>query len=211
MNSRERDMRIFALVILAAVMAAMVVFAARVEAADEYIPPYDGCHRVEVVPDTQPSGWAGCEVYGHGIASRWSGPGVARNDCEWPWTACVPIRITADETGRAVVVTPTMFCDCRVGLDWGETTRIVDLDPATVAALGLPMDNGLYPVTVEPVQGPAIVAPQVLPDTRTILTLPRAEEPQPGEVPVWIKLAVWLAVALLVVGAVALLWRERRP
>ena len=112
-----------------------------------YVPPYAGCHRIDVVPETQPSGWAGCEVYGSGIASHWSGPGVARNDCEFPWTGCATIVITSDETGRSVTVQPTMFCDCYIARDYGETSRIVDLDPATLAALGLDPDLGLYPVT----------------------------------------------------------------
>jgi hypothetical protein len=63
-----------------------------------------------------------------GVASTWAGPGAATHD---------------------------MFCDCyagRVGPQ-GETERLIDLDPAMVAALGLDPADGLYDVEVWPVGG----------------------------------------------------------
>ena len=109
-----------------------------------------------------PSGTVGCSVYGEGIASWYHGDGVARNDCEWPWTTCAPIRITSLDTGREVVVTPTMFCGCYTGTP---DERLVDLDPPTLAALGLDPARGLYPVRVEPVDGGHGSPPATLPDT----------------------------------------------
>lgn len=95
-----------------------------------------------------PTGWEGCTVYGDGIASRYAGPGVARNDCTWPWRRCTPIRITSFQTGLSIIVRPRMFCDCYTRT---RRQRLVDLDPAAVRALGLAWADGLYPVSVEPV------------------------------------------------------------
>lgn len=112
------------------------------------------CHSIEVTW-WSPSGTAGCEVYGEGLASFWGGPGVARNDCEWPWDRCQPITITALETGRSLTVFPSMFGDLYTGTP---NQRIVDLDPAALSALGLDPTQGLFPVIVEP-------ATPSLPDT----------------------------------------------
>lgn len=128
-------------------------------------PVLGACEAYEPDPPNEPSGVMGCVVYGEGDASMWAGPGVARNDCVYPWTDCQPIRITSLETGVSVDVTPTMFCDCyqRPGPN-GETLRLVDLDPPTVAALGLNPDvPTLHRVRVEPVSVP--VAGVALPDT----------------------------------------------
>jgi hypothetical protein len=105
------------------------------------------CRPEPITPDT-PTGVAGCTIYGDGIASHWGGPGVARNDCVYPWDDCTPIRITSHQTGLSIIVTPTMFCDCYTST---REERIVDLDPAAVEALGLDWAQGLYPVRVEPV------------------------------------------------------------
>jgi hypothetical protein len=130
-------------------------------AAVEPYPPAPGCEEYPPIQPHEPSGVKGCERYGIGDASRYPGSGVARNDCVYPWTACTPIQITSLETGISIIVTPTMFCDCyqRPGPN-GETLRLVDLDPATVAALGLDWNDGMYDVSVEPA---TIV---LLPDTR---------------------------------------------
>lgn len=101
-----------------------------------------------------PAGWICPPAYGEGIASTWQGPGVATNSCTWPWTDCTPIRITVIETGAWIEVRPTMFCHCWTGVTGpnGETQRLVDLDPNTVTALGLP-GPGLYEVRVDPAGG----------------------------------------------------------
>ena len=102
---------------------------------------YDGCQRIEPTWYA-PAGMVGCVVYGEGVASRWHGPGVAKNDCVWPWTDCDPIRITSLETGRSIVVTPSMFCGCYTGT---ADERIVDLDPRAVELLGLEWSQGVVP------------------------------------------------------------------
>lgn len=106
------------------------------------------CHSIEVTW-WSPSGTAGCEVYGESVASWWQGPGVAANSCLYPWTDCQTLRITSLETGKSIVVTPSMFCDCWVG---SSDERAVDLDPSSLQALGLweMRSQGLFPVMVEP-------------------------------------------------------------
>ncbi len=114
-------------------------------------------------PVNEPSGVMGCELYGVGVASTWAGPGVARNDCTYPWTDCQPIRITSLDTGLSVEVRPRMYCDCymKPGPN-GEGPRIADLPPDVVAALGLP-GPGLWDVRVEAIETPALGIS--LPDT----------------------------------------------
>lgn len=113
------------------------------------------CYPIEVTWYS-PTGVAGCELYGEGLASWWQGPGVARNDCTWPWTGCQPLTIRSLDSGRAITVTPTMYCDCYSGTP---NERLVDLDPASLSALGLDPSRGLYRVEVLP------AGPTMLPDT----------------------------------------------
>lgn len=142
-----RDVALLVLVALAIAMALSLFRAATVRAACIRVGP----DHPDVRAGWNPSRWQGCTVYGSGDASVWSGPGVARNDCLWPWTDCTPIAITSIDTGRTVVIRPTMFCDCYLGQHTGTyRERLVDLDPATLRALGLPTTPRLYPVTVAP-------------------------------------------------------------
>lgn len=118
-------------------------------------PVQAACHPIPIT-DYSPTGVAGCSVYGEGLASWYAGPGVARNDCLWPWEHCQAITITSSQTGRSVTVTPTMFCDCYTGTN---RQRLVDLDPAALRALGLNPAQGLFPVVVQPASS------STLPDT----------------------------------------------
>jgi len=128
-----------------------------------FVRPVQACEAYPVGPNS-PTGCVNDVAYGVGKASTWGGPGVARNDCTYPWTACTPIQITSLSTGLSIVVTPTMYCDCWRGLKPGETgpngerPRLVDLDPLSVVALGLP-GPGLWDVRVEPVNTATVMLP----------------------------------------------------
>lgn len=112
----------------------------------------------EINPEWYPTNCVGDVAYGHGLASGWSGRGVARNDCTYPWATCTPIRITYQ--GRSVDVVPTMYCDCWRGLAPGQTgpagerPRLVDLDLVTREALGM-TGFRVWHVTVCPIEQPA--------------------------------------------------------
>lgn len=150
----------------------MMLLVALVFAANLITPPspapgdVSNC-KIEPASQWAPQGYICPPIYGIGTASRYEGNGVARNDCTWPFTACTPIRITALDTGKTVVVTPVTWCMCWVGVIGpnGETDRIVDLDPATVAILGLDWSRGLYRVRVEPATGAERSGTLDLPDT----------------------------------------------
>ncbi|HYI66358.1 MAG TPA: hypothetical protein VEW95_05505 [Candidatus Limnocylindrales bacterium] len=114
-----------------------------------------------------PAGWVCPPVYGTGTASSWPGPGAARNDCTYPWTACEPIVVTSLDTGLQIIVTPVTWCHCWTGVTGpnGETARIVDLDPASVAALGLDPADGLWRVSIAPFREGIGAAGLPIPDT----------------------------------------------
>lgn len=111
------------------------------------------CYTVPVTPNT-PSGIAGCEVWGEGIASHYGpGDGVAMNFCTWVLRhseGCGSVNVTAIDTGLVVTVPVVDFCGCwqKPGPN-GEQTRIVDLQWGVVEALGLNLEQGLYRVRVE--------------------------------------------------------------
>jgi hypothetical protein len=154
--------------------------------------PYPGCEPYPVGPNS-PTGIYKCIVYGVGTASWYSGSGVARNDCIYPWTNCQTISIRSLDTGITIVVTPVTFCDCYTGTS---KERIVDRSLAQVRALGLDPNRGLFPVEVLPVdQGISTPStdtpPATIPNTATS------------------RGSVWLALFLLafVVG----LWLAWRP
>jgi hypothetical protein len=96
----------------------------------------------------------------------WAGPGAARNDCVWPWDKCEPIRVESLDSGKFLLVRPTMWCHCWTGVSgpMGETERIVDLDPSMVRALGLNPEQGLWRVRVEPLSSTP-TSKTLLPDT----------------------------------------------
>ena len=120
------------------------------------------CGPTPVGPNT-PTGIAGCERWGEGIASHYGpGDGVAMNFCTWERRhaqGCGYVRVRSNDTGRTVRVPVVDYCDCYAGTT---SERIVDLQWGVVAALGLDRSRGLYPVVVEPANQAPVV---VLPDT----------------------------------------------
>lgn len=111
--------------------------------------PVAACDAVPVTPNT-PTGIAGCDRTGDGIASRYgtSGDGVAMNFCTYArrvTEGCGWVTIQSHDTGVTVTVRVVDYCDCYTGT---ADERIVDLQPGVVAALGLDPSRGLYPVTV---------------------------------------------------------------
>jgi hypothetical protein len=107
-----------------------------------------GCRPYPVGPNS-PTGIVGCQLAGltTGIASWYSGSAVAANWCEWPWTTCGSVTITALDTGISLTATVAMYCDCYTGT---ADERLLDLPRDLVVALGLDLSRGLYAVTVTP-------------------------------------------------------------
>lgn len=84
------------------------------------------------------------------------------NFCIWELRhseGCGWVRITSHDTGITVTAEVVDFCDCWVR---SSRQRIVDLQYGVVAALGLDLSRGLYPVTVEPAHSSSSMT---LPDT----------------------------------------------
>lgn len=127
----------------AIVITALLAIAATARAGG----PYPGCEPEPVTPST-PTGIAGCEVFGSGIASHYGpGGGVAMNFCTWERrhsTGCGSVTIRA-ATGLTATVPVVDFCDCYTGT---ADERVVDLQYAVLAQLGLDPARGLYPVQV---------------------------------------------------------------
>lgn len=107
-----------------------------------------GCRPEPIGPNT-PTGIAGCEVFGRGIASHYGpGLGVAMNFCTWERryeTGCGSVRIRSLDTGLSVVAAVVDFCDCYTGT---ANERIVDLQWGLLDLLGLHHSRGLYQVEV---------------------------------------------------------------
>lgn len=116
------------------------------------------CEPEPITPNT-PTGIAGCEIFGEGIASHYGpGDGVAMNFCTWELRhdiGCGFVEITSLDTGIMVRVPVIDFCDCYVGT---QNQRIVDLQYGVVERLGLDIGRGLYNVRVSRISG-------VLPNT----------------------------------------------
>lgn len=108
-----------------------------------------GACQPEPITANTPTGIAGCERWGKGIASHYGpGSGVAMNFCTWELrhgSGCGSVTITSVETGLSVRAPVIDFCDCYTGTP---RERIVDLQYGVVEALGLDLAKGLYPVIV---------------------------------------------------------------
>jgi hypothetical protein len=120
----------------------------------------------EPVTANTPTGIAGCERWGDGIASHYGpGDGVAMNFCTWELrhsSGCGWVAIQSQQTGIVVTVEVVDFCDCYTGTS---RERIVDLQYGVVEALGLNLEAGLYDVTVWREGASSNNPPAVLPDT----------------------------------------------
>lgn len=133
------------------------LLAASMLAVGSPTPARSAC-RPEPVTFYTPTGVAGCERWGAGIASHYGpGVGVAMNFCTWERRhSCGWVRITSIETGRRATAPVIDFCDCYTGT---ARERIVDLQWGVLERLGLDRAAGLYAVIVEPTS--------MLPDTAT--------------------------------------------
>lgn len=152
MRQEQRDVLVLVLAAIAALIFLSLAGTARA-----------ACEPEPITVNT-PTGIAGCEVWGEGVASHYGpGSGAAMNFCTWELrhsTGCGSATVTSVDTGITVVVPIVDFCDCYTGTP---NQRVIDLQHDVVAALGLELSAGLYDVIVWPSgQGPA--AP-TLPDT----------------------------------------------
>ena len=128
------------------------------------------CHPEPVTVNT-PTGIAGCERWGRGIASHYGpGNGVAMNFCTWTLRhrlGCGSVAVRAIQTGVTVTAPVVDFCDCYTGTG---RERIIDLQWGVVEALGLPLSQGLYPVEVQPAGGLPDTAMKSSPQGGAVLT-----------------------------------------
>ncbi len=144
----------------AVVVGVILALAATARAGDET------CVRYTPVPPHEPTGIKGCTLDGptDGIASTYPGEVAAANWCVWPWTDCGSATVQSHVTGLTITVPVAMYCDCYTGT---ADERLIDLTPEQVGALGLDVRDGLFAVTVTPIEvADEVAAPVVrLPDT----------------------------------------------
>lgn len=111
----------------------------------------NGCYPEPVTPNT-PTGIAGCERWGIGIASHYGpGGGVAMNFCTWTYRTshgCGWVKVKSLQSGLTVTVPVVDFCDCYTTTP---DERIIDLQWGVVESLHLNLSQGLYKVEVWPV------------------------------------------------------------
>lgn len=110
-----------------------------------------GCYAEPVTLNT-PTGIAGCERWGIGIASHYGpGAGVAMNFCTWKLRheqGCGWVSVRSLQSGITVTVPVIDFCDCYTTT---QDERIIDLQWGVLDSLGLNPSQGLYKVEVWPV------------------------------------------------------------
>ncbi|MBA3586504.1 MAG: hypothetical protein H0W41_02570 [Chloroflexi bacterium] len=146
----------------AVVVGVILALAATARAGDETCEP---------TPETiwHPAGVEGCTLDGptDGIASTYPGEFAAANWCSWTLrhsVGCGTWTVQSLTTGVTITVAPGEFCHCYTGTP---DERLIDLTPEQVAALGLDVRDGLFAVTVTPLEvADEVAAPVVrLPDT----------------------------------------------
>jgi hypothetical protein len=188
--------RVLAAAFVAVLIGALLAFVVGVALASAACEP-------EPVTVNTPTGIAGCEVWGDGIASMYGpGDGAAMNFCTWEVrhsVGCGMVEVAALDTGRTVIVPVIDFCDCYTGTS---NQRIIDLQYGVVDALGLPRSAGLWAVHVTPAAAAFVAPPSVraLPDTSLRSTL---------KIAFTAGLLVWIA-ATIAVGSYVLYYLRRR-
>lgn len=124
------------------------------------VPMVSAACRPEPVTPNTPTGIAGCERWGRGVATHYGpGDGVAMNFCTWVLRhehGCGTVKVAAVDTGLVVTVPVIDFGDLYTGTP---DERIIDLQYGVVAALGLPLSAGKYDVIVCPVTAPHTFRP----------------------------------------------------
>ncbi len=150
----------------AVVVGVILALAATARAGDETCEP---------TPETiwHPAGVEGCTLDGptQGVASTYPGDTAAANWCSWTLrhsVGCGTWTVQSLTTGVTITVSPGEFCHCY----WMTDRRLIDLTPDQVRALGLDPADGLFAVTVAPIEqsgegglGTVSFLPRLLPDT----------------------------------------------